>query len=242
MTHRRGYRLTLGYARTVRKPSWEETSLVVAFALAGAAFLLHGVVVGVVLLAIAFALGCVLWTPLRSYLGVPTSDRERSISPSGVAPFAAETSGLFSMSRVLTKPWDLKPDDFCFITISDLRITNRQTDKSLSVDVRLHLPIKLSGTSQPLRERTFKDTVPVPDGFMPDHPLSCPIRVAPGETVSGDVSFLMRGTHYFANYSDDDDRVLAGGEIVEILDYVSDTTVKLRIGDRVPVAPKTLDA
>jgi len=218
---------------SVRRPTWDESSPVLAVALAGLAFVLHGPIAGAVLLLLAGIMAVLLWTPLRDYLGVPHA-REISLPHSGQPPFAAETSGSLQMSRILTEPWDLKPDDFCYFTIARLRITNRQSDKPLSVDVRLHLPIELSGTSQPLAERSHKNDVIVPDAFLPQDPLVCPFPVDPGSTVTGDVTFLMRGNHFFRAFNP------PVTVQIELVDYVSDTFVMLEIGDRVPNAPVPL--
>jgi hypothetical protein len=171
--------------------------------------------------------------------------------------FAVETSGGFAMSRLSSE--HLTPHDRWLLTVRGLRITNRQTDGALSVDIRLHLPPEITGTNQPLS--CVRDVADIPPAFAPDHPLTCPFRVGPGDTESGDALFVLPASVYLDNWMrpsappgvPEGARLLAQASVgagsanlgairprVEVIDYVSDKCVEIEIGERVPAAPTRL--
>jgi hypothetical protein len=63
----------------VRKPTWNEGSPVLALVLAGLAFLVSGPIAGIILIAVAVALGISFWTPVGYWLGVTKRESDLSV-------------------------------------------------------------------------------------------------------------------------------------------------------------------
>jgi hypothetical protein len=162
--------------------------------------------------------------------GEPATAPRASENPA----FGAQTSGSLGYRLILREPWDPKPTDFGLFTVARLRITNRQNDTPLSIDVRLHLSMEVTRTSQPLAERNLKDQVEIPEDFLAPNTLTCPIHVGPAQTVIGDVTFLMPNAGRIASTES------FSSATVEIIDYVSDKILMLGIGERRPSTPEPL--
>jgi len=162
--------------------------------------------------------------------------RSRAPKESASVPgvFAVETIGHFGAARIYSGE-PLITDRF-LLTLKGFRITNRQTDSPLSVDLRLHLPEEAAGTNEPARGiRSLPDDIP-PE-FL-STPLICPFRVEPGDTVIGDAVFVLQNPHLNA--------WLDGGGSVRprlgVIDYVSNRYIELAQAQRFPDRSLQLDA
>jgi hypothetical protein len=182
------------------RPTWDEVGQVMAFVLAGAAFIFGGPIAGAVCVFIAVLLGLVLWTPVRGWLQIPPSRQhgeddapespppitQRGFWPPGSPPPRASASDPRFPDIEIHVEGRTIDNKKGIYWLAPVRITNHESERRASLTFKVYIDNR--GESETgvydLLNLPLRPATPTVGGT-----LSMPINLGPERSISGALAF-----------------------------------------------------